>query len=109
MKAYEKFHLIFHSILWFVFTIAISLTCIYQFWCNTAEFAQLILNTSMLSGILGLLCFLPAIILCICVTVEKVNLKCSRMKLFSHWLLLLISIILWWIDICLFIAFTGGV
>ena len=101
--------MIFHSILWFVFTIAISLNCIYNFLVHTEEFASLILHTTMISGILGLLCFLPTIILCIYMTVEKVKLKCSRIKLLSHWLLLLISAILWQIDIGLFIAFTGGV
>ncbi len=109
MKRLEKTNLIFHSVLWLVFTLAIALTCIFRFWCNTDEFAQLILHSSMITGILGLLCLLPAILLCIRATAEKVKRKCTGIKLLFPGFFFLISILLWWLDIGLFVTFTGGV
>ena len=109
MKRLEKTNLIFHSILWLVFISAITLTCIFKFWCDTEKFAQLILHTSMISGILGLLCLLPALLLCIRAIAEKAKQTCTGIQLLFPCFPFLISIFLWCLDVGLFVTFTGGV
>ena len=109
MKRVEKINIIFHAVLCLVFIVALSLTIIFHFWCHTEAFAQLILHTTMLSGILGAICFIPAVTLCACAITQKIQSKCHIWMSFYPVILFLISSCLWVANIGYFVTFTGGV